>query len=117
MNALRMRQVIGANRKWSKYRAIYADPRWSIRDWDFATLAKLPIRDLAADDCVLFVWASDPLLARVMDLIRAWGFEYKTVAFYWVKLKARNRSFFTGPGHWTRANPEQCLLATRGQPW
>ena len=42
------------------------------------------------------------------------GFEYKTVAFYWVKLNAKAKH--TRPGYWTRANPEQCLLATRGQP-
>jgi N6-adenosine-specific RNA methylase IME4 len=65
------------------------------------------------------MWATDPLLPRALDLIRAWGFEYKTVAFYWVKLNASPRhgaDFFTGLGYWTRANPEQCLLATRGKP-
>jgi MT-A70 len=50
---------------------------------------------------------------------RAWGFDYKTVAFYWVKLNSaakHDADFFTGLGYWTRANPEQCLLATRGKP-
>jgi N6-adenosine-specific RNA methylase IME4 len=54
-----------------------------------------------------------------MDLIRTWGFTYKTVGFYWVKLNPNaksNDAFFTGLGYWTRANPEQCLLATRGSP-
>ena len=53
-----------------------------------------------------------------MDLIRAWGFTYKTVGFYWVKRNPGrdDASFFTGLGYWTRANPEQCLLATRGKP-
>ena len=45
----------------------------------------LPIADLAADDCALFLWATDPLLPRAFELISAWGFEYKTVGFYWVK--------------------------------
>jgi N6-adenosine-specific RNA methylase IME4 len=65
------------------------------------------------------LWATDPLLHRALELIEAWGFEYKTVAFYWVKLNAKARhdaDFFTGLGYWTRANPEQCLLATRGKP-
>jgi N6-adenosine-specific RNA methylase IME4 len=55
--------------------------------------------------------------------MRAWGFTYKTVGFYWTKLNKGNgrlvfdeRSFFTGLGFWTRANPEPCLLATRGKP-
>jgi len=85
----------------------------------FDNLAALPITDLAARDCVLFLWATDPLLPRALDLITAWGFEYKTVAFYWVKLNASSKvanDYFTGLGYWTRANPEQCLLATRGSP-
>jgi N6-adenosine-specific RNA methylase IME4 len=79
----------------------------------------LPIQHLFADDCALFIWATDPLLPRAIDLMRAWGFEYKTVAFYWVKLNSAAKhgaDFFTGLGYWTRANPEQCLLATRGKP-
>ena len=79
----------------------------------------LPIADLAAPDCALFLWVTDPLLPRAIELIQAWGFEYKTVGFYWVKLNARPKhgaDFFTGLGYWTRANPEQCLLATRGKP-
>lgn len=121
--------------KRRKYGVIYADPPWSFRNWsakgtgrnalshydclDFESLAKLPIANLAADDCALFLWAVDPLLPKALDLIQAWGFEYKTVAFYWVKLNKGARSpsdYFTGLGYWTRANPEQCLLATKGHP-
>jgi N6-adenosine-specific RNA methylase IME4 len=91
---------------------------------DFPALARLPIADLADDDCALFLWAVDPLLDRAIDLIRAWGFAYKTVGFTWVKLNPGAKgeasfdrlNFFTGLGYWTRANPEQCLLATRGRP-
>src|SRR5262249_59232195 len=86
---------------------------------DFDALASLPVADLAADDCALFLWAVDPLLPRAFDLIRAWGFEYKTVAFYWVKLNTAAKheaDYFTGLGYWTRANPEQCLPETRGKP-
>ena len=122
-----------------KYRVAYADPPWTFHNrsekgtgrnpvahydcLDFPALAALPVADLAAGDCVLFLWAVDPLLHRALDLIRAWGFTYKTVGFYWVKRNpGRNNaslddaSFFTGLGYWTRANPEQCLLATRGKP-
>lgn len=121
--------------KRRKYGVIYADPPWSFRNWsakgtgrnaishydclDFDALAALPVTDLARDNCVLFLWATDPLLHRAFELIRAWGFEYKTVAFYWAKLNAKPKheaDFFTGLGYWTRANPEQCLLATRGKP-
>ena len=118
-----------------KYGVIYADPPWHFRNWsakgtgrnaishydcmDFDALSRLPVADLARDNCVLFLWAIDPLLPRALELIRAWGFEYKTVGFYWVKLNAAADSeadYFTGLGYWTRANPEQCLLATRGKP-
>jgi N6-adenosine-specific RNA methylase IME4 len=115
-----------------KYGAIYADPPWSFRNWSekgtgrnavshydcltFEQLTKVPVSDYAAEDCALFLWAVDPLLDRAFDLIRAWGFEYKTVAFYWVKQNTKSGGFFTGLGYWTRANPEQCLLATRGKP-
>jgi N6-adenosine-specific RNA methylase IME4 len=121
--------------KQRKYGVILADPPWSFRNWsakgtgrnavshydclDLPALAALPIRDLAADNCALFLWTTDPLVPRAFELIRAWGFEYKTVGFYWVKLNKaakHDADYFTGLGYWTRANPEQCLLATRGKP-
>ena len=121
--------------KRRKFGAIYADPPWSFRNWsakgtgrnaishydclDFKALASLPIADLAAENCALFLWATDPLLPRAFELIQAWGFDYKSVAFYWVKLNSaakHDADYFTGLGYWTRANPEQCLLATRGKP-
>lgn len=83
----------------------------------------LPVSALAAPDCMLFFWVTDPFLEIGLDVISAWGFRYKTVGFTWAKV---NRSvgffgyapddFFTGMGYYTRANPEQCLLATRGNP-
>lgn len=81
-----------------RYGAIYADPPGSFRNWsakgtgrnpvshydclDFNALAALPVADLAADHCVLFLWASDPLLPRAFELIAAWGFAFKAVGFY-----------------------------------
>src|SRR5262245_44318967 len=121
--------------KQSKYRVIYADPPWSFRNWsangtgrnaishydcmDFEALAALPVSAIAADDSVLFLWATDPMLPRAFELITAWGFQFKTVCFYWVKLNAVTQGpskYFMGQGYWTRGNPEQCLLATRGNP-
>ena len=43
----------------------------------------------AAKDCVLFLWATDPLLPKALELIEAWGFTYKTVGFYWAKTNKR----------------------------
>lgn len=88
----------------------------------------LPVNHLAAEDCVLFLWAIDPLLPQAIEVGRHWGFEFKTVAFVWAKERREtsNRAkdmeetwhkvFPMGTGYWTRANPEICLLFTRGSP-
>jgi N6-adenosine-specific RNA methylase IME4 len=108
----------GASRNWSDK----GTGRNAVSHYDclgLEALSALPVRDFATENCVLFLWATDPLLPRALDLIRAWGFQFKTVGFYWVKLNAAAHSeadYFTGLGYWTRANPEQCLLATRGKP-
>ena len=76
----------------------------------------LPIKDLAEDDCMLFLWATYPCLLEALELIPAWGFTYKTVAFTWVKRNKISPSWFWGLGMWTRANAEICILATKGNP-
>ena len=121
------------------YGVIYADPPWTFSTYsrkgkgrsaeayyDCLSLDEIkavPVRKWAAKDCVLLLWTTDPLMEQALDVIRAWGFKYKTVGFYWVKLKRHLpsttynlESFSTGMGFWTRANPEACLLATRGSP-
>jgi len=121
------------------YRVLYADPPWTFMTfsrkgkgrsaeayYDCLTLdqlRRLPVGEWAAKDSALLLWTTDPLLPQALELIRAWGFTYKTVGFYWAKLNKGapplvfvERDFFTGLGFWTRANVEQCLLATRGHP-
>jgi N6-adenosine-specific RNA methylase IME4 len=80
-----------------------------------ADIKALPVGELAARDCALLLWATDPMLTQALDVMAAWGFRYKTVGFYWTKTN-KDGSPFTGCGYWTRANPEQCLLGTRGNP-
>lgn len=75
-----------------------------------------PVGKLAAPDCTLFLWVTFPVLNEVFDVIRAWGFTYKTVAFCWVKQNPKSPGWFFGMGNWTRANAEICLLATKGSP-
>lgn len=115
-----------------KYSIIYADPPWQYRTWSnkgqgrsaeshYPTMAKkdiqaLPIKEISADDCVLFLWVTAPCLKEGMELIDAWGFTYKTVAFTWVKKNKKADTLFWGMGHYTRANAELCLLATKGKP-
>jgi len=113
-----------------KYGAVLVDPPWHFKvhsitdqtrlpDYDTMSLddiKALPVADLAADNCALFLWVTDPLLPRGLDVMAAWGFTFKTVAFYWAKTKKNDDGFTMGSGYWTRANPEQCLLGVRGRP-
>lgn len=114
-----------------RYKIVYADPPWSYRDKALAGnrgagckytvqsidwLKKLPIKNLANTDCVLFLWVTMPKLNECFDVINAWGFNYKTAAFTWVKRNKKSNNWFWGMGRWTRANAEVCLLATRGKP-
>lgn len=89
-------------------------------------ITTLPVQLLAAADCVLLLWVVDPMIPQALSLGAAWGFTYKTVGFYWTKLRREgsirhqlheepsHKLFPMGTGYWTRANPEQCLLFTRG---
>ena len=115
-----------------KYNVILADPPWSFRAWSSKGMGRsaeqhyptmrledikaLPVSDLAAGDCVLFLWATFPMLKEALEVIDTWGFTYKTVAFTWVKENRKSPGLFWGLGYWTRANAEVCLLATRGSP-
>jgi N6-adenosine-specific RNA methylase IME4 len=132
--------------KRGHYGAILADPPWHFKVWSGATerkgrshggqakapdydqmtdedIAALPVDELAADDCVLFLWICWPMLPRTIPIIEAWGFSYKTCGFLWAKAHARQIEMFQdhidgrmGLGYWTRSNSEPCLLATRGKP-
>jgi N6-adenosine-specific RNA methylase IME4 len=91
-------------------------------------LHALPVAQAAARDCVLLMWAVDPMIPQALALGASWGFTYKTVGFYWAKMRREgsvrhllheapdHKMFPMGTGYWTRANPESCLLFTRGKP-
>lgn len=115
-----------------KYQIIYADPPWEYKVYSkkgqtrsaeahyptmtLADIQALPVGKLADDNCILFMWTTIPLLRDCFSVMESWGFTYKTVAFVWVKQNRRSDSLFWGMGHWTRANAELCMLATRGHP-
>lgn len=115
----------------NKYKIIYADPPWSYKDKALSgnrgacckypvmhttDMYLLPVKKIAADDCILFMWVTMPMLPECFDLIEAWGFKYKTCAFVWIKKNKKSDSLFWGMGNWTRANAEICLIATKGKP-
>ena len=112
-----------------KYQIIYADPPWNFnfrkrnglsqqaKDSLYDTMRPedilaLPVGRLADHNCALFLWIMDSQMQLALDVIKSWGFTYKTVAFTWIKTTKNTYHF--GGGNWTRSNPEQCLLATRG---
>jgi N6-adenosine-specific RNA methylase IME4 len=123
-----------------KFGAVLADPPWKFEHWgkdyicgrdpenhyDLMTMNEivaLPVADVAADNCVLFLWITWPMLQHALHVIGAWRFTYKTCAFAWMKADVATINMFSGPvdadmklGYWTRANSEVCLLATRGNP-
>lgn len=82
-----------------KYQAIIADPPWSYKDKKlnrggalryYSTLSleeikRINVADYAAEDSLLFMWATSPLLKEALAVMEAWGFTYKTIAFAWVK--------------------------------
>ena len=79
-------------------------------------ICALTVAGIADKDCVLFLWATYPNLPEAFEVIKSWGFVYKTVGFTWVKRCKRSPNWFVGLGHWTRANAEVCLIATKGKP-
>lgn len=71
-------------------------------------LMKMPVQTIAKDDCLLFIWATNPHLAQAIALGQAWGFTYKTVAFVWDKM-------CHNPGKYTLSNCELCLVFKHGR--
>jgi N6-adenosine-specific RNA methylase IME4 len=126
------------------FRVIYADPPWSFAAWShrgegkgasqhyptmkLADICALPVASIAAPDAALFLWVVQPMLPEAMKVIEAWGFEFRTVAFCWIKMPAAwtdepdQLSLLPtrikprlGLGYHTRSGMEQCWLAIRGK--
>jgi N6-adenosine-specific RNA methylase IME4 len=122
-----------------QYAIIYADPPWAFKSWAsggarqcagrvlgnrlppypcmrVGDICELPVDGLCQPDSILFLWAVYPMLPEAFRVIEAWGFSFKTVAFTWAKTNPSGTGYHFGLGFWTRANPEICLLATKGRP-
>lgn len=105
-----------------KFRIIYADPAWSYNDkqdtpqlggaakhYDTMTiseLCKLPVKEISEKDSVLFLWVTSPQLEDAFEVIKAWGFKYKS-SFIWDKIKHNM-------GHYNSVRHEILLIATKG---
>ncbi len=71
-------------------------------------LMKIPISQITKDDCLLFMWVTNPHLEQGIALGKAWGFEYKTVGFVWDKM-------IHNPGQYTLSYCELCLIFKKGR--
>lgn len=129
------------------FAAIVADPPWTFkartplqaRDFNsardvekhyrtmkLADIIALPVGELAAKDCHLFLWTTGPCLRQAFDVLEAWRFKYSSMGFVWVKLKRSHNpdqlrtlptaasDLHTGLGLTTRKNAEFVLLGRRG---
>lgn len=124
-----------------KYKIIYADPPWSYesysgkskkdflnkkRIWGIAEsnyqtmsieeIKSLPVQQISDDNCILFLWSTFPNLQQALDVVKAWGFEYKTVGFVWEKFdKSNNLPKKYGLGWYTRSNAEIVMIGRKGK--
>lgn len=113
-----------------KYNIILADPPWSYNDkmsghsfsldHEYKTqhknwIANLPVGGVAEKNSVLFLWCVSPLLPEALEVMKAWGFKYKTLAFCWSKNTVNGKKV-ANLGRWTMGNVELCLLGVKGKP-
>ena len=103
-----------------RYNVILADPPWRYEhtisdsraiEQHYPTMtdeeiAELPVDAISADNAVLFLWVTTPMLKRGLAIMSAWGFEYRT-SMVWVKPSI-------GPGYWVRQRHEYLLIGVRG---
>ena len=112
-----------------KFAILYADPPWDYKGQlqhagtgsgdtgganrhyptvPLADLRRLPVSRIAAENSLLFLWATSPHLDQAIDLGKAWGFTWATVAFVWDKGRVN-------PGHYTLSQCELCLVFKKGR--
>jgi len=100
------------------YQVIYADPPWRYNfsksksrqienQYQTMTLEDIKSLDVPTDkNCVLYLWATAPKLLEALEVMRAWGFKYKTQAIWDKKI--------IGMGYWFRGQHEILLVGTKG---
>mgnify|MGYP003628413079 FL=1 len=117
-----------------KYRVIYADPPWHYGSksavnnstgneikplsdhyvtMSLREIKDLPIIDMTKDDAVCFMWVTDSHIPEAIEVFKAWGFKYKTVAFNWIKTTSKG-NYCKNVAPWTMKSSEICLMGTKG---
>ncbi|AUR92615.1 hypothetical protein NVP1174O_55 [Vibrio phage 1.174.O._10N.261.55.A8] len=116
-----------------KYDVIYADPPWQFNNkktggsmksgsehqyksvMSIDDLKKMPIPEIASDNCLLVMWWVGSMPQEAIDLVNSWGFAIKNMnGFVWNKITQNNKPYF-GMGFYTRAGSESCVIATKGK--
>jgi N6-adenosine-specific RNA methylase IME4 len=115
------------------YNVIYADPCWQYSSKSYQDgnrtmkslnsyyetmttkeIAKLPIQSISKDNCVCFMWVTDSHLVDGLEVMKEWGFTYKTIAFTWVKqTKNGNTCYNFSP--YTLKSTELCIVGIKGR--
>jgi len=109
-----------------KYQIIYADPPWRYnQNWGNGCvkhhydtmktkdIEELPIKDISADDCHLYLWVTNPFLKEGLDVCKAWGFEYKQL-LTWVKTSNNGKPKMC-MGYYFRGCTEHIIFGVKGK--
>ena len=117
-----------------KYNIVYADPPWNYgsksavnnttgmeikplsnhyNTMKLRELEELPIKRITEKDAVCFLWVTDSHLDEALQVLKAWGFKYKTIAFNWIKTTSKG-NYFKNVAPWTMKGSEICLLGVKG---
>ena len=112
-----------------QFEIIYADPPWDYRGQlqhagvesgdtggairhyptvKLTDLKKLEVAKIAGENCLLFMWTTNPHLDQAVELGKSWGFSWATVAFVWDKVRVN-------PGYYTLSQCELCLVFKKGK--
>lgn len=105
--------------KWKSYspKGDSKSPNAHYKTMTIDEICALPVKDLAAPDCALFLWATWPIMPAPWKVLDAWGFKYSGLAWEWFKYNpATGKAAFGGGLGGTRKNLEPCILARRGNP-
>lgn len=110
---------------------ILSDPPWRFRTWNeenqeksaskhydlmnLSDIKSLPVQSVAAPDCLLMMWAVQPMLDQALEVMSAWGFKYKT-AGAWAKQSSTGNKWAFGTGYLLRCSAEFFLVGARGNP-
>jgi N6-adenosine-specific RNA methylase IME4 len=118
-----------------KYNIIYADPPWHYGSksavnnttgsaikplsdhystMSLQELKNMPIKNMTKDDAACFMWVTDSHIDEALEVLRSWGFAYKTIAFNWVKTTSKG-NYCKNVAPWTMKSSEICLLGIKGR--